>query len=92
MIGNAKALAAKLAKLESDDAARIRRTYVLLYGREATEDEIRIGLDFVHVAASLRDATRASERLVHVDDKPTLGRWEQYCQALLASNEFMYVD
>jgi hypothetical protein len=91
MIGNAKALAARLAKLESDDSARIRRAYVLLYGRDATEQEIRMGLDFVHVAASLRDATPL-ERLVHGDDKPKLSRWEQYCQALLASNEFMYVE
>jgi hypothetical protein len=92
MIRNAKALAARLVKPEGDDAARIRRAYVLLYGREATEQEIRMGLEFVHVDASLRDATRASERLAHEDDKPALSRWEQYCQALLASNEFMYVD
>jgi hypothetical protein len=82
MIGNAKALAARLEKLESDNAARIRRAYLLLYGREATDEEIHMGLDFLA-------ADDGSHKL---GDGPRLSRWEQYAQALLAANEFMFVD
>ncbi len=76
MIGNAKALAARLTKSDSDDAARIRRAYALLYSREPSNEELRLGLDY----------------LAKQDTAGKLTRWEQYTQALLASNEFMFVD
>jgi hypothetical protein len=76
MIGNAKALAARLTKSDSDDTARIPRAYALLYAREPSDEELRLGLDYL--------AKQDSER--------KLSRWEQYTQALLASNEFMFVD
>ena len=75
MVGNAKALAARLTKSDSDDAARIRRAYALLYGRDPTDQELHLGLDY----------------LAKQDTEGKLSRWEQYAQALLASNEFMFV-
>jgi mono/diheme cytochrome c family protein len=77
MVGNAKALAGQLTKSDFDDAARIRRAYSLLCGRKPTEQETRLGLDFL--AAKIKLGAK-------------LTRWEQYAQALLASNEFMFVD
>ncbi len=76
MIGNAKALAARLTKSDSDDTARIRRAFALLYARDPTDQELRLGLDY----------------LAKQDTDGKLTRWEQYTQALLASNEFMFVD
>ena len=76
MIGNAKALAARLTKSDSDDAARIRRAYALIYSREPSNEELRLGLDY----------------LAKQDTAGKLTRWEQYAQVLLASNEFMFVD
>jgi hypothetical protein len=76
MVGNAKALAARLTKSDSDDTARIRRAHSLLYAREPTEQELRLGLNY----------------LANQDTDGKLSRWEQYAQALLASNEFMFVD
>jgi hypothetical protein len=76
MIGNAKALAARLAKSDPDDAARIRRAYVLLYAREPSDEELRLGVNYLAKQGT--------------DGK--LSRLEQYAQALLASNEFMFVD
>jgi hypothetical protein len=67
------------ARLTSEPAAtvedRVRRAYVLLYGRPATEEEVRLGLAFLAAPEAERPA-----------------RWEQYAQALLAANEFIYLD
>ncbi|HUQ93497.1 MAG TPA: PSD1 and planctomycete cytochrome C domain-containing protein [Bryobacteraceae bacterium] len=45
--GQAKALAARLARDGADDAARIGRAYELLYGREATADEVQLGMEYL---------------------------------------------
>ncbi|HWE35629.1 MAG TPA: PSD1 and planctomycete cytochrome C domain-containing protein [Isosphaeraceae bacterium] len=70
---------ALVARLASDPAAtdedRIRRAFPLLFGRPATDDEVRLGLSFL----AAPEAGRPS-------------RWEQYAQALLAANEFLYLD
>jgi hypothetical protein len=54
--------------------ARIRRAYLLLFGRPATAAEVRLGLDYL-AGEPVLDAA-----------------WEQYAQALLGSNEFLFVD
>ncbi|MCI0627568.1 MAG: PSD1 and planctomycete cytochrome C domain-containing protein [Acidobacteria bacterium] len=60
-----------------ENAARIRLAYRLLYGRTATEAEVRIGLGF----------------LAHQSDPKTADQpWQKYTQILLASNEFSYLD
>src|SRR5438874_8130816 len=47
MVRNARALAARLAAAAGDDAGRIRRAFLLLYGRPATEEELHMGLTFL---------------------------------------------
>jgi cytochrome c553 len=79
MVRNAKALVARLGATEKDDSVRIRQAFVLLYGRPATEREISLGMAFLN-------GEHAAEPAV------TLGRWEQYAQVLLGSNEFLFVD
>jgi mono/diheme cytochrome c family protein len=76
MVRNARALAAGLAETKGDDAARIRRAFPLLYGRPATQEELQLGLAFLHAPQA----------------KDGLSRWEQYAQVLLSANEFLYVD
>lgn len=81
MVRQAKQLATRLQKEElPDDAARIERTYRLLYGRSPTELESRVGLSF------LQSGSPANSTDVK------LTSWEQYAQALLCSNEFMFID
>jgi hypothetical protein len=75
MAGQAKALVKKLAS-EVDDSARVRKAYMLLYGRPATEDEVKLGREFVTPAGPGGGMTP----------------WEQYAQVLLGANEFMYLD
>jgi cytochrome c553 len=83
MVRNAKALAARLTRQAGeDDAVRIRRAFLLLYGRAATEREMQLGLAF------LADDSSPSQG----DSESGLSRWEQYAQVLLSVNEFLYLD
>jgi hypothetical protein len=50
MIARARSLAAKLAAEEKDDAPRIRKAFVRVYGRPAEEREIEMGLAFLRTA------------------------------------------
>jgi len=79
MVAQAKALAARLAEEAADDAGRVRRAYELAFARPATEGEVSLGLRYLHTT----DAAGGQNKLT---------RWERYCQAILASNEFLYVD
>jgi hypothetical protein len=80
MAQNARAILSRLASgPATDDAGRIRRAFLLLYGRPVTEPELQMGLDFL----STREVPASG---------PTLTRWEQYAQVLLSANEFLYVD
>ena len=89
MVGSARAVAARLgveAASGRDDASAVHRAYRLLYGRTATDREIQIGLAYLQ---SPEPSTS--------DDRPgkvpnDLSRWERYTQALLAANEFLFVD
>jgi hypothetical protein len=81
MVNQAKALAARLQKEAGDDAARVRRAYLLAFGRPAADDEVELALHYLAGKDTAEEASRNK-----------LSRWERYAQALLASNEFMYVD
>ncbi|MFN7736546.1 MAG: PSD1 and planctomycete cytochrome C domain-containing protein [Pirellula sp.] len=72
----ARALSERLAKEASTDSDRIERAYNLLYQRSATQPELSLGQGFLGKGQSDSDRTNL---------------WEQYCQALLGSNEFMYL-
>ena len=80
MIARARSLAARLTAEETDDAARIHRAFVRLYGRPANEREVGLGLAFLRAVPSPGEP------------KPILSRWEQYAQVLLSANEFTFVD
>jgi mono/diheme cytochrome c family protein len=81
MVRQAKALAVRLKTTQDeDDAARIRRSFLLVYGRPARDIEVQLGLEFLKAAPA--GESRAK----------TLTPWEQYAQVLLSANEFMFVD
>ncbi len=80
MVARAKALAVRLEKEAHDNDERIQLAYRLLFGRDPHEDEARIGREFL--AESSADSDAATSRI---------SRLAQYAQALLSSNEFMYV-
>jgi hypothetical protein len=73
-----KALVRQLLGEKGADADRIQRVYVRLFGRPATDLEAQIGLDLL--TRSVR-STKSRE-----------AAWKEYCQVLLCTNEFIYVD
>jgi hypothetical protein len=77
MVNQAKAFAARVAKAGSADEQRVKEAYRLAFNRLPGPRELSIALAFLKLPTK-------------PDDKLT--RWEQYAQALLASNEMMYVD
>jgi hypothetical protein len=77
VVEQAKALAARPDVTARTAAGeRIDYLYRLLYGRPADADEVAMGKRFVESAGA---------------DKG-LSAWEKYCQVLLLSNEFAFVD
>jgi cytochrome c553 len=77
MVNQAKAFASRVAKAGSADEERIKEAYRLAFNRLPDRREVSLGVAYLKLPAK-------------PDDKLT--RWEQYAQALLASNEMMYVD
>jgi Protein of unknown function (DUF1553)/Protein of unknown function (DUF1549)/Planctomycete cytochrome C len=77
MVIQAKAFATRVEKSGKTDAERITAAYRLAYQRLPEAREIELAERYLKIP------TKA-------DDKLT--RWQQYAQALLASNEFLYVD
>ena len=78
MIGQSKALAARMTKEAETDVARIERVFGLLYGRKPTDDEQKTALLF------LTEGQKVPE--------DSLSSLEQFCLAMLGTNEFAYVD
>ena len=76
IIEQAKKLARRIQQSGANDAARIRHAYALLFAREPESEELTIAREFLQLPA-----TEAGPNA-----------WEQLAQALLATNEMLYVD
>jgi Protein of unknown function (DUF1553) len=72
-----------LAEPESTDAKRVDLAYRRALGRPAGKPEVQQALAYVERARLTLSGTSAER---------TLSAWASLCQALLASNEFLYVD
>ncbi|HVU86852.1 MAG TPA: DUF1553 domain-containing protein [Pirellulales bacterium] len=70
----------------TDPAAKVQALYQAALGRWAEADEVQLGVQFL---AHVQPAATAG---APVDQAARLSPWEQYAQALLLSNEFMFVD
>ena len=64
--------------MSEDPVARIQYAYQLLYNREPSPQELELGLNFT----TNTDPAEPGDKL---------DRWIQYCQALLSSNELMFI-
>ncbi len=80
MVDTARAFAGRLEKAAPDEDQRIVLAFQFAFGRAPTAGEQKLGRAFLQAAA----ANRLPQ------DKLT--PWEQYAQALLATNEFAWVD
>ena len=82
MIEQAKAFAARIKNQAGQGLEdQIRYAYQLAFGRPVTDLELRIGLEYLQGVDSQDDQEHSQ-----------LDRLQRYAQALLASNEFMYLD
>ncbi len=68
----------------AEPVERIRRLYRLIYGREVTPTELKLAEDYLNAATPSPGAKPSPQ------DKLT--PWERYAQALLMSNEFVFID
>jgi len=108
MIQEAKALSARLHTNPAEtDVDRIKEAYMLVNSRPPSDAEIALGLAFLQgprsavapdTGGGLPSGT-APNAPVPAAAKPAtppaaalLTRWEEYSQALLSANEFLYVD
>ncbi len=78
-IETAKAFAKRLEKAAPREEERITLAFRLAYGREPSDIEKRASEEFLREARTPRPTDR-------------LNAWEQFAQAILASNEFLWVD
>jgi len=87
MTAGARSVAARLlaaARPGQNETERIRRAYLLLFGRAATDHELELGLAYLRA----EEPADASAPVAHAQLSP----WERYTQALLAANEFVFID
>jgi len=81
----ARDFAARLFKLSADKEARLRAAYRLAFAREATTEDLRRAENYLTAAdASLNSSQRDST-------KREQEAWALLCQALMMSNEFIYL-
>jgi len=74
-------LAKRIQAYSKSESENINAAYKILFSRPPSPNELELAMLFLH----------ASEEN---NDKPInkMDRWERMAQALLASNEFMYID
>jgi hypothetical protein len=63
---------------KTEPAERVKAIYETILAREPSEDELRLGTEFIAACGD-------------TEGQP-LSAWEQYAQVLLMSNEFAFVD
>jgi hypothetical protein len=76
-----------LAMTDADDGLRIRTAYLRALARPPNDTEGRRALDFLRKAGEL--VSPDPEKQSKHDALPA---WQAFCQTLLASNEFLYLD
>jgi cytochrome c553 len=96
MIRQAKAFARRFVEPSGEtDASRIRRAFVLAYGRSPTQNELHLGEQFLaelEAGNQAKAITREDGSSQPNGGENALSKWEQYAQVLFSANEFMFVD
>jgi len=80
----AECFAERIMAERGDAAARIQRAYELSYGRQPSAEETRGALAF------LRETSQRLEILGNAN--PQKDCWTSLARAIMASNEFIFVD
>jgi len=78
----ARSFAARLARDHVDENTRVQAAYLVAWGRQAYDDELKLATQFLE--------TQTAE--YQSQPEPRARAWIDFCQMLLASNEFLYVE
>jgi len=82
----AKKFAERVRSESKDDASRIKRAYLLLYGRPPAAEEVTAATEYLaKVSEKLKESGTPTDRL-------NAKAWESLIRALFLSNEFVYLD
>ena len=93
ILGAAKKLSDRLNTLAGPDTnERIRVAWNLLYARPPNDIELRAGNLFLTDEVARLTITAAAVTDPKQKPDPTQWAWIAFCQALLGSNEFLYID
>ncbi|MGE5194466.1 MAG: DUF1553 domain-containing protein, partial [Deltaproteobacteria bacterium] len=82
VLEGARRFAARLEREASDESARVRLAYLIAWGREAGGKDVETARTFLEAQTAEYPA----------DSNPRSRAWIDFCQMLLASNEFLYVE
>ncbi len=80
IMDSANAFAERLSNHSNDNVSRIHFAYELAFGRQPTHLELQRAIAFVEGVQDTANGEQSSKSL-----------WSFWCQALLASNEFLYI-
>lgn len=93
VLTGSQSLAGRLAREGGTDTpARIRLAWQLIYGRSPSAAEIEAGQKFVAAQILRIEDSAKSITDPKLKPQPEAAAWTTFCQALLSSNEFLYVD
>jgi cytochrome c553 len=91
-----KLVARKDFRALGSDEARVEMLYKLLYQREPSDIEMALGLDFLDATPEPQSAVPAAPARKGKGRKSApkapLTGWQEYAQALLQANEFIFVN
>ena len=91
-IRQARSLADRIGQEAGDNVeSRINRFYRVVFQREGTKEEIQTGVEFIADAEAYKESMVANIS-TNPEAKEPLSSWGLYAQALLLSNELMFVD
>ncbi len=96
---HAETIAQKIADAP-DSAARIQKAYKMIFAREATPQEIQLGLEYVRAEPMKEYEERKAKPPKKDEDEseekkpapPPATAWGRYIKVLLSSNEFLFVN
>lgn len=91
MKASTERFAAKLCR-QPDESERIRQAYLLLFGRPPEPREIDDGRAFVDQWEPGSLSNAEGNRKIFDVPPLLLAKWQAYVQALLMTNEFLFVD
>jgi Protein of unknown function (DUF1553) len=74
---------------ESDPQRKIQLLYQTVLDRNASDDEMAMGLAFIESQAGASNVAKAQAKSEAVS---TFDAWDKYAQVLLETNEFVFVD